>query len=153
VGNLDYAFLKEFKVLTEVSLTKCANTPNDQNPPKNFRQTMNPVKTISFLVDGFTYNSKCLAPALLNPCKCTIPEGDKVVTVSCPPGSSMLEIMTAFTYFTVPYPRQCNIGNVIVNLPAASETILPPSFLGISSDIQTIKLIGPTTKELSKLKV
>lgn len=132
--------------MTDVSLVKCSNTPTLLNPPKgwpgNFPQP------VLVLVDGIAYDSKCPGAALLEPCKCATPKGDKVVTATCPEGSSMLEIMTAFTYFS----GYGNIGNVIVHFPSATETIIPTRFLG-NSFAQTIKIIGPSAKELSKLKV
>lgn len=152
MGALDYSFLNGFKALTEVSLINCSNTPTLKNPPKGLLPGNFP-NPVLLLVDGIAYDSNCPAAALLGPCKCTIPKGDKVVTVTCPEGSSMLEIMTAFTYFSVPILTiYGNIGNVIVNFPAATETIIPTRFLG-NSFAQTIKIIGPATKELSKLKV
>lgn len=153
VGILNYSFLAGFKVLTQVSLTKCANSPTTQNPPKQFQPLMNPSKPVSFLVDGIAYDSTCPDAALLVPCKCTIPKGAKVVTASCPEGSSLLEIMNAFTHFSTPLSFQYgNIGNVVIYFPAAAETIIPTRFLG-NSKPETVKIIGPATKDLSKLKV
>lgn len=150
VGILDYSFLTGFKVLTDVSLTYCSNTPILQSPPKGL--PANFPKPIRVLVDGVAYNSECPPTEFLEPCKCSVPQGDKVVTVNCPEGSSMLEIMNAFT-ISIPLTFSYrNIGNVIIHFPAATDTIIPTRFLG-NDNPETVKLIGPATKELSKLKV
>lgn len=136
-------------MLTKIQHNQCTSSPTVLNPPKNVPKFLN---LVPLLVDGVVYNSKCPDVALFAPCTCSIPKGDQVITTTCPFGSSILEIMNAFSNF--PYSPDLNtvsnIGNVVIYFPPLIATVIPLTFIG-NNEAATIKLIGPTAKALSKL--
>ena len=141
ISNLDYSFLAGFNVLTKLLLNQCTV---GANPLKNLPNLPNLV----VLVDGAVYNRKCFNAAVLSPCTCAVPTGAKEVTITCPPGTTIQQIKTAFQKL----PANSNIGNVILNFPLATTTAIPADILG-NVKASTIQLIGPTQPTLSKLTV
>lgn len=135
VGNLDYSFLANFNVLTQVLLDQCSNPPTAADPPKKFPKLPNPVKV---LVNGVIYNAQCPSAAVLDPCKCVVAPKDQVCTITCPEGSDMLDIVNAFTNV----PLNSILGNVILNFPRDTDTFIPSKILG-ANPATTIKIIGP----------
>jgi len=102
-------------------------------------------QVISVLVDGVIYNAQCPSAELLTPCTCGVAAGDNVGTITCPAGTTLEEIHTAFHNV----PRNSILGNVVLNFPAGTPTSIPHSFLG--NPATNIKLIGPPVNSESPL--
>ena len=135
VGNVDYNFLKNFNVLKNLLLNQCSNTPTATNPPKNLPKLPN---LVSILVDGVIYNAQCPNSTILDPCTCVVPPGDQVCTITCPERSNVIDIVNTFTGI----PGNSILGNVILNFPTGTETLIPSKILANNS-ATTINLIGP----------
>jgi len=102
---------------------------------------------ISILIDGAIYNDHCSSTELLAPCSCSDTAGATSISITCPTGTTIVQIQNAFNIL----PANTKIGNVVLNLPAGDITI-PANLIGrITAD--TISLIGSPGSILSRLTV
>jgi len=86
-----------------------------------------------------------LSNALLLPCTCEPTKEGTIDTITCPAGTTLAQIKTAFNNI----PVNTNLGNVVLNIPDG-PVVFPANLLG-NNTANTIKLIG--TFALSKLAV
>lgn len=129
--------MNDFNALTSIDIRQCANSPSDTKPPPLF-----PIlrSLTSFLVDGVKWKwyAQCPAPAIINPCTCVVVPGDDVCSITCPPGSDIVNIENVFTAML----KNSILGDVTINFPPGTNTAIP-SMLLASNPARTINLIGP----------
>lgn len=99
-----------------------------------------PKATISIV--NPTDPNQCIDSTLLAPCTCS------PSTTTCPSGTTVAEIQAVYSKIA----PKTNLGNVVLNFPAASLTTIPTSLLGTNA-ATTIELIGPNTVNKSILLV
>ncbi len=133
--NVDYSFLANFNKLNGIFINQCVNSPSAANPPTNL-----PIlpSLVSFLVDGIIYNAQCPDAEKLDPCTCAVAPGEHVCTITCPASCDVFDIVNAFTGI----PKNSILGNVILNFPMDTDTVIPSKILANNS-ATTIHLNGP----------
>ena len=136
--NINWNFLSGFNVLTTVQIF---NSININLPP-----ILPPLPFLNqFLIDGVnnlpsSEQFQCPSINLLSPCTClqTLSgQGQFVLAITCPQGTALADIQTAFNRI----PVRVNIDTILLNLPSGAN-VIPANFLG-NNKARVLELIGP----------